>query len=308
MSTLVSTEDVAKAVRAELRAAFPGVKFSVRYSTGTASAWMNVSWADGPTTRQVGDITGRFEGRKFNGMTDSYYHQGSGLVAGEGVAMPEEFVYGHYGINTARTFSAAGHLEAQRVIETDSSIPHVRVCDEDGNLLRRAGNLIRPGDEVQIAGHGYSDWMVVHQAVHLALCERDLTPTRTKLGPPCASPTAAPIDSTTATSTPQPPTSTSTSAKWNVKPCRAASRAGIAPAATVTPTTSTVPCLGQLEDGPLGRRDSGTVIVWMARMRSGRSRGNGDIRRLIGTLTAGPLEQIFFGDEVRSLQSCSRDQ
>lgn len=180
MSTLISTKDVAKLVRAELRAAFPGVKFSVRCGTGTASAWMNVSWADGPTTRQVGDITGRFEGRKFNGMTDSYDHQGSVLVAGEGEAMPEEVVYGCDGINTARTYSAAGHLEAQRVIETDSSIPHVRVCDEDGNLLKGAGNLIRPGDEVRVAGHGYSDWMDAHQAVHLALYERDLTPTRTK--------------------------------------------------------------------------------------------------------------------------------
>jgi hypothetical protein len=180
MSTMIPTKDVAKLVRAELRAAFPGVKFSVRCSAGTASSWMNVSWADGPTTGQVDEIAGRFEGRKFNGMTDSYDHQGSVLIAGQGDAMPEEVVYGCDGILTARSFTGAGHLEAQRVIETDSSIPHVRVCDEDGNLLKGAGNLIRPGDEVQIAGHGYSDWMDVHQAVHLALYERDLTPARTK--------------------------------------------------------------------------------------------------------------------------------
>ena len=179
MSTLISTKDVAKLVRAELRAAFPAVKFSVRCSTGTAAAWMNVSWSDGPTTRQVDEITGRFEGRKFNGMTDSYDSQDSVLVAGSGDAMPEEIVYGCDGINTARTFSAEGHLEAQRVIETDSSIPHVRVCDEDGTLLTGGGNLVSPGDEVQIAGHGYSDWIDAHQAVHLALYERDLTPTRT---------------------------------------------------------------------------------------------------------------------------------
>jgi hypothetical protein len=100
------------------------------------------------------------------------------LIAGQGDAMPEEVVYGCDGILTARSFTSAGHFAAQRVIETDSSVPHVRLCDEDVNLLTGAANPIRPGDEVQIAGHGYSDWMDVYQAVHLALYERDLTPAR----------------------------------------------------------------------------------------------------------------------------------
>ena len=47
----------------------------------TASAWMNVSWSDGPTDREVSAVTGKYEGREFNGMTDSYDDQGSALVA-----------------------------------------------------------------------------------------------------------------------------------------------------------------------------------------------------------------------------------
>ena len=180
MSNTIPTKDVAKMVRSELRATFPSVKFSVRCSRGTAVAWMDVSWVDGPTTPQVDEITGLFEGRKFNGMTDTYDDQGSILVAGEDDAMPEEIYYACGGILTARSFSAAGHLEAQRVIETESSIPHVRVCDDDGNLLTKGGNLASPGDEVQIAGHRFSGWLDVHQAVHLVLYKRDLTPARIK--------------------------------------------------------------------------------------------------------------------------------
>ena len=58
MITYISTKDTAKLVRQALRNAFPGQKFSVRCSTGTAAAWMDVTWIDGPTTRQVDGIVG----------------------------------------------------------------------------------------------------------------------------------------------------------------------------------------------------------------------------------------------------------
>ena len=49
MTDCISTKDTAKLVRVALKNALAGVKFSVRMSIGTASAWMNVSWIDGPT-------------------------------------------------------------------------------------------------------------------------------------------------------------------------------------------------------------------------------------------------------------------
>lgn len=58
-------------VRADLKKAFAGVKFSVRKSDyGT----VRVSWTDGPTVAQVEAIANKYEAGKFNGMEDIYEH------------------------------------------------------------------------------------------------------------------------------------------------------------------------------------------------------------------------------------------
>ena len=103
-----------------MKNAFPGVKSSARMSTGTASAWTNVSWSDGPTDRQVSAVTSQCEGRKFNGMTDGYGDQGSALVAFDGEDMPRVVRYSCDGINTHRDHTAAGYRVAQHLISTDS--------------------------------------------------------------------------------------------------------------------------------------------------------------------------------------------
>ena len=56
-------------MRIELRAAFPGVKFSVRVDSYTA---INVRWNDGPTVAAVDAIVQRYTIGMFDGMTDSY--------------------------------------------------------------------------------------------------------------------------------------------------------------------------------------------------------------------------------------------
>lgn len=65
----------AKNMRIELKAAFPGVKFSVkseRYSGGDS---INVFWADGPNSCQVEAIIERYQGGSFNGMEDIYEYK-----------------------------------------------------------------------------------------------------------------------------------------------------------------------------------------------------------------------------------------
>lgn len=59
----------AKNIRTELKAAFPGVKFSVRNRDHGA---LNVDWTDGPTVAAVEAITGKYKGGRFNGMEDIY--------------------------------------------------------------------------------------------------------------------------------------------------------------------------------------------------------------------------------------------
>lgn len=54
-------------IRKELRAKFPGVKFSVR-KRGYDS--VSVNWTDGPTEGQVKEITGKYRDSYFDGMQD----------------------------------------------------------------------------------------------------------------------------------------------------------------------------------------------------------------------------------------------
>lgn len=54
-------------IRSALKAAFPGVKFSVRSQRGCS---ISVRWVDGPTHRDVDAITSLYAGGSFDGMTD----------------------------------------------------------------------------------------------------------------------------------------------------------------------------------------------------------------------------------------------
>jgi len=68
--------DSAKEIVKILRKAFPGVKFSRRMSRGTGYGTLNLSWTDGPTATEVEDLVGSWQGKSFDGMTDSTnYHR-----------------------------------------------------------------------------------------------------------------------------------------------------------------------------------------------------------------------------------------
>ena len=62
----------AKQIKAELKAAFPTVKFSVKSDIFTGGDAVRISYQDGPTTKQVNDIVGKFQGGSFNSMEDIY--------------------------------------------------------------------------------------------------------------------------------------------------------------------------------------------------------------------------------------------
>ena len=176
-STLIPTKTVAALLRKALRTQFPGVRFSVRCSTGTAAAWINVAYDDGPTTRQVDAIAHGFEGRSFNGMTDTYDDNGTTLVAGEAGEMPSELRYCCDGILTTRNYTAAGHLEAQRIVRERSNMPHLVLCDN-------AGVLVADRDLTGGQGFEFNDgdraWqyptLSAWEAVRFLLQHTDLTP------------------------------------------------------------------------------------------------------------------------------------
>lgn len=64
----VSSVEVAKIIRAELKTTFPGVKFSVRKDSYYA---VKVNWVDGPTTDAVNAVVGQFKGQVRRSVDDS---------------------------------------------------------------------------------------------------------------------------------------------------------------------------------------------------------------------------------------------
>lgn len=97
MTSYLTCAETAKLVRQALKESFPGVKFSVRSDTYAGGASIDVGWTDGPTSKQVDQILGAFEGAYFDGMIDykgSRYHR----LDGNPVRFGADFVSGskHY--------------------------------------------------------------------------------------------------------------------------------------------------------------------------------------------------------------------
>ncbi|MBN1892325.1 MAG: hypothetical protein JW780_06040 [Clostridiales bacterium] len=62
----------AAAIRAELKKAFPEVKFTVRSSTFAGGDDVRIGWVDGPSNKEIEAIVSKYEEGHFDGMTDMY--------------------------------------------------------------------------------------------------------------------------------------------------------------------------------------------------------------------------------------------
>lgn len=62
----------AKAIRKELKAAFPGVKFSVRSESFAGGNSVDIFYEDGPVIGDVEAVVGKYQYGSFNGMEDLY--------------------------------------------------------------------------------------------------------------------------------------------------------------------------------------------------------------------------------------------
>jgi len=92
MARYISVVETARMIRTALREAFPGVRFSVRSSSYSGGASININYTDGPTNAQVRAITGNFEGSYFDGMTD-YKGFNYSSVNGEEVRFGADFIF-----------------------------------------------------------------------------------------------------------------------------------------------------------------------------------------------------------------------
>jgi len=65
--------DAAKAIRLELKANFPGIKFRVKTHKYSGGDSINIYWVLGPTGAAVDKIVKKYEYGRFDGMTDYAY-------------------------------------------------------------------------------------------------------------------------------------------------------------------------------------------------------------------------------------------
>lgn len=104
--TYLSVADTAKLVRKALKADFPGVKFSVRSSSYSGGASIDVRWTDGPTEKSVrGKTLWLYTGGSFDGMTDSMSYHDSMVMTDDGpqvVHFGADFVHGSREISPMR--------------------------------------------------------------------------------------------------------------------------------------------------------------------------------------------------------------
>jgi len=70
--TLTQAAQAAKAIKQELYATFPGIEFSVKSSNYSMGSSVDVYYTDGPTTKEIEALTGKYQYGHFNGMTDMY--------------------------------------------------------------------------------------------------------------------------------------------------------------------------------------------------------------------------------------------
>lgn len=67
----------ASAIRAELKKAFPGIRFDVRSKNYSGGNSVNVSWEDGPVKSAIDEIIGKYQYGHFDGSIDLYEYSNS---------------------------------------------------------------------------------------------------------------------------------------------------------------------------------------------------------------------------------------
>jgi hypothetical protein len=112
MTKYIPAAEVGKLARKDLKAAFPGQKFSVRTTRGN----LDVEWIDGPATKAVEAIVAKYAGETFDGMTDMRSSADNGTTEdGEQIHYLTSFVF------TQRNLSAETEAALRAELAADIS-------------------------------------------------------------------------------------------------------------------------------------------------------------------------------------------
>lgn len=109
MAEYISCTDTAKLVRAALKKAFPGHKFSVRSEYYSGGASIRVHYKDNLNHRAVEEVVEAYQGAGFDGMIDMKYHMQHWLSPdGEARLAKDPGTVGSRGIYPASEYDAPG--------------------------------------------------------------------------------------------------------------------------------------------------------------------------------------------------------
>lgn len=126
----------AKNLKIELTNAFPGVKFSVKseyYSMGNS---VDVKWTDGPTSDEVREISRKYSGGTFDGMTDMYEDDNSAYSkAVERVLGEAKYVSEHRNVSKEIYEAVARMLTTQQGVAYDGDNTRNVFGENDGEVL-----------------------------------------------------------------------------------------------------------------------------------------------------------------------------
>lgn len=93
MTKYKTTAEVAKIIRKELAANFPGIKFSVRSSTYSGGSSIRVEYTDGPAYEKVNSLVRKFNGASFDGMIDLKSYNDAIEYNGEKISLGVDFIF-----------------------------------------------------------------------------------------------------------------------------------------------------------------------------------------------------------------------
>ncbi|MBN4061690.1 hypothetical protein JYU20_00650 [Bacteroidales bacterium AH-315-I05] len=81
---IFSGSQVSRQIKKELTAAFPSIKFSVRYSSFAGGNSVDIGWNFGPTKEEVEAIANKYQYGHFEGMTDTYHYEKQSVITAKG--------------------------------------------------------------------------------------------------------------------------------------------------------------------------------------------------------------------------------
>lgn len=122
----LSAAETAKLIRTQLKANFPTTQFYVNSKTYSGGASIDISWMDGPGTKQVQAITNPFSGARFDGMQDLKEYNDNYLTK-DGRATFDPTV------GAERVHFGADYIFESRSLSPDACRSIVKqLCDEHG--------------------------------------------------------------------------------------------------------------------------------------------------------------------------------